>query len=209
MAADDLGRQGNDGDPRYLADIGNRSGGTGIYLDDVNILSVHNELDVDHSLYMKGPCQLFCILHQGLLVALSDALGRVNGDTVAGMDTGTLDMLHDTRDQDVGAVADGVHLDLLAHDIFIHQDRMLLGDLVDDADELVDILVADGDLHALAAKNVGGAHQYRITQLVGCLFGLLCCKYSLSLGSGDAALLQDLVKPLSVLGRVHVLGCGS
>ena len=86
---------------------------------------------------------------------------------------------------------------------------MLLGDLVDDADELVDILVADGDLHALAAKNVGGAHQYRISQLVGRLFGLLCCKYGLPLGSGDAALLQDLIKPLSVLGRVHVLGCGS
>ena len=36
------------------------------------------------------------------------------------MDTGTLDMLHDTRDQDIGTVADRIDLDLLTHDILIN-----------------------------------------------------------------------------------------
>ena len=40
---------------------------------------------------------------------------------------------------------------------------MLLGDPVDDADEFVDILIADRDLHALSAKNVGRTNEYRIT----------------------------------------------
>ena len=158
MAADDSGGQGHDGDSRHLADVGNRSGGTGVHLDDINILSVHNELDIDHSLYVQGSGQLFRVVHDGPLVALRDALGRVNGDTVSGMDSRSLNVLHDAGDEDVLAVADGVHLDLLAHDVFVNQDGMLLSNLVDDADEFVDVLVVYGNLHSLAAQHVGGAH---------------------------------------------------
>ena len=61
------------------------------------------------------------------------------------MDAGPLDVLHDARDHNVLPVANGVHLDLLALDVFIHQDRMLLGDPVDDANEFVDIPVVDGE----------------------------------------------------------------
>ena len=38
---------------------------------------------------------------------------RVYRDTVSGVDTGSLDMLHDTGDQDIGTVAYGIDLDLL------------------------------------------------------------------------------------------------
>ena len=78
------------------------------------------------------------------------------------MDAGPLDVLHDARDDNVLPVANGVHLDLLALDVFIHQDRMLLGDPVDDANEFVDIPVVDGDLHALAAQHIGRADKHRI-----------------------------------------------
>ena len=44
------------------------------------------------------------------------------------MDTGALDVLHDTRDQDVLPVADSVDLDLFSYQVFIYQDRMFLGD---------------------------------------------------------------------------------
>ena len=39
---------------------------------------------------------------------------------------------------------------------------MLLRDPVDDADEFVDILIADRDLHTLSAKNVRRTNEYRI-----------------------------------------------
>ena len=78
------------------------------------------------------------------------------------MDAGTLDVLHDTRDQDVFAVAYSIDLDLLADDVFIYQDRMILCDLVDDTDELVDIVVVDADLHTLSAKYVGRSYQNRV-----------------------------------------------
>ena len=74
------------------------------------------------------------------------------------MDSRSLNVLHDAGDEDVLAVADGIHFDLLTHDVFVNQDGMLLSDLVDDADEFVDVLVVYGNLHSLAAQHVGGAH---------------------------------------------------
>ena len=120
------------------------------------------------------------------------------------MDTRALDMLHDTRNQDILSIADRVYLNLLTLQILVHQNRMLLGDPVDDADELFHILIVDGNLHALAAQYVGRANQNRIAQLVCCLLCLLGGKYRMSLGSRNLTLLQNLVKELSVLCRVHI-----
>ena len=90
---------------------------------------------------MQRPGQLLGVIHQWLpLHLLGNARCRIYGDTVSGMDTGTLDMLHDTRDQDIGTVTYRVDLDFLTYNIFIYQDRMILCDLVDDADEFVNIV---------------------------------------------------------------------
>ena len=76
-------------------------------------------------------------------------------------------------------------------DILVNQNRMLLGYLVDDADEFVDILIAYGNLHTLSAQHVGWPHQHRIAKLMGCFLCLLGRKYSMSCGPWDIALLQD------------------
>ena len=120
MTADDLSCQRYDRDSRYLTDIRDGSGGTRVDLDDKYTFVINNKLDVDHSLYMERPCELLCVFHDRLLVVLGDALRRIYGDTVTGVDTGTLDMLHDTRDQDIGTIADRIDLDLLTHDILIN-----------------------------------------------------------------------------------------
>ena len=155
MAADDLGCQRNDRDTGYLADIWYGTGRTWVYLDDVYVIPVYDKLDIDHSLYMKGLSQFFCVFHNGVNIMLCNILCRIYGDTVSGVDTGTLNMLHDTRDQDVCPVADGVYLDFLTHNVLIYQDRMLLGDLVDDADKFVNIFITDSDLHALSTQYIG------------------------------------------------------
>ena len=205
MSADDLGCQRNNGDTCYLTDIRHRTGGTWIYLDDIYILAVYNKLDIDHSLYMKGSCQLGCVVHNGFHIFLCNILCRVNRDTVAGMDTGTLDMLHDAGDQDVCTVTDSVYLNLLTHDIFVYQDRMLLSNLVDDADKFINILIIDGNLHSLSAKHIGGTDQNWIAQLMSSLFCLLGSKYRMASRSRDTALLQDGVKAFSILSRVYIL----
>ena len=118
---------------------------------------------------------------------------------VTGVNAGALDVLHDTRNQDIGAVADCINLDLLALQIFINQDRMLLCDPVDDADKFIDVLIADGDLHTLSSKDVGRADEYRIAELIGCFFRLFCGEYGVSLRTRDFTLLQDLIEQLTVL----------
>ena len=125
------------------------------------------------------------------------------------MDTRALDMLHDTRNQDILAVAHGINLDLLALQVLIYQNGMLLGNPVDDTDKFLHVLIVDGNLHTLAAQHVGGTHQNRIAQLVCCLLCLLGGKYRMSLGSRNLTLLQNLVKELPVLCSIHVLRRGS
>ena len=121
------------------------------------------------------------------------------------MDTCTLDVLHDSRDQDVLTVAYRIDLDLFTHEIFINKDRMLLCDLVDDSDVLFHILIADSNTHSLSSKYVGRADKYRISQLVGSFFRLFCCEYGVSLRSRDLAFLKDGIKELSVLCGIYVL----
>ena len=85
---------------------------------------------------------------------------------------------------------------------------MLLGDLVDNTDIFIHILIAHRDPHSLAAEHVGRTYQDRVSQIIGRLLRLLGGKYRVSLGSGDLTLFKDAVEKLSVLCRVHVLsGC--
>ena len=71
------------------------------------------------------------------------------------MDSGPFYMLHNAWYQDILSVAYGIHLDLPSWRYLSTRNRVILGNPVDDADELVDIMVADGNLHPLASKNVG------------------------------------------------------
>ena len=104
---------------------------------------------------------------------------------------------------------DAVHLHLAAHEVLVHQDGVLLLHLVDDAHELDDVPVVVGDLHALAAQHVGGAHQYGVAHLVGGGEGLLGGEHRAAGGPGDAALVENLVEPLPILGGVHAVGGGA
>ena len=52
-------------------------------------------------------------------------LCRIHRDGVTGVDAGALHQLHDSRQEHVGAVADGVDLDFLALDVFVDENRIL------------------------------------------------------------------------------------
>ena len=205
MTADDLSSQRNNRNSGYLADVRHGSGGTRVYLDDVNFVICHDELNVDHALDMQRPGQLLGVIHQFCLDLRGNARCRIYGDTVSGMHASTLDVLHNARNQDIGTVTYGVDLDFLTYNIFIYKDRMILRDLVDDADEFVNIVVVDADLHTLSAKNVGRSYQNRIAQVISCFLCFLSGKYSMSGRSRDLAFLQDLIEELTVLCCVHIL----
>ena len=158
---------------------------------------------------MQGFCQASGILRNGFLHALADGLSGVNGDTVSGMHARALHMLHQAGDQDIGAVADRIHLHLLALQVLIHQNGMVLCNTVDDGHEFLDLCIGDGDLHALAAQYVGGTHQHGIPQTVCHCLGFFRRINGAAAGSGDFTFLQNLVEQLPVLRRVHVFRAGS
>ena len=114
-------------------------------------------------------------------------------------------MFHDSRDQDVLPVADCVYFDFFSHQIFVYQNGVFLGDLIDNTDIFLYVLVAYRNSHALAAKYIGRTHQNRITQFVGRFFRLLRSKYGMSFRTGDSALFQNSVEKFSVLCGVYIL----
>ena len=62
---------------------------------------------------MKCLCKTACVLGDGIFCFLADGLCRIYGNTVSGMDSGTLDMFHNTRNENVGSVTYSIDLDLL------------------------------------------------------------------------------------------------
>ncbi len=110
------------------------------------------------------------------------------------MDACTFDMLHNTGNQYLLAVAYRVDLYLLPLQIFVHQDRMVLSDPVDDPDKLVDIVIIDGDLHPLAAQHIRRPYQDRITKAVRNLPGFFGRVDRTAAWPWDLTFLQNLIE---------------
>ena len=157
----------------------------------------------------QGQGQLFRAVHNGFQHLIADGEGRIDGDGVAGMDAGALDVLHNAGDQNVLAVGDDVHLQLLAHEVLVHQHRVF--DLAGEDDLHIGphVLIVVGDDHVLAADDVGGPQQDGIAQLVGGIQRLLHTGDAPALRPLDGEPLQQLVEPLPVLRHVDGLGAGA
>ena len=93
-----------------LADIRNGAGGTRVHLDHIQLVVIDQILDIHQSLSIQGNGQIPGALDDLVRHHVVDVPGRVHGDGVAGMDAGALDVLHNARNQDVLAVADGIDL---------------------------------------------------------------------------------------------------
>jgi hypothetical protein len=104
-AKDDSCCKRNDRNSGYLADVRYCTAGTRVNLDHIYILTYNDELDIDHTDNMKCLCKTTCVFGDGLFCFLADGLCRIYGNTVSGVDTCTLDMLHDSRNQDVLTIA--------------------------------------------------------------------------------------------------------
>ena len=120
------------------------------------------------------------------------------------MNSGTLNMLHNAGNQNIPAVTDCIHLNLFSHNIFVHQYRVILGNLVDDAHKLVDVMVIDADLHPLPSQHIGRPYQNRIPQLPCRPLGLVRRKHRMPCRPWNLALLQNLIKQFPVFCCIHI-----
>ena len=126
------------------------------------------------------------------------------------MDAGFLDMLHDAGDDDVGAVADRVDIDLdRVAQILVDQHRAVAGHLHRGVDIIVELGGPVDDLHRPAAEHVGGPGQHRIADPLGDRDRLVAA-------AGDAVQRLPEVEPvdqigeaLAILGEVDRVGRGA
>ena len=130
---------------------------------------------------------------------------RIHRDTVSRMYTGTLNMLHDTRNKDIGSVTDCIHLNLFTHEIFIYKNWVILCDRIDNSDKLFDFFIVPGDLHTLTAKYIGRSYKYWIADFVCYLFCLFRCENSSTRRSWNSCFLKNLIKQFSVFSGIHIL----
>ncbi len=204
LAEDYLGREVNHGNARYLADIRNGSGRTRVYLYYINLVVVYDILDVYKTDNVQCLCELFGVVDDNALDMLCEVLAGVDGDGVAGVDACALNVLHDTGDNEILAVTDGVYLDLGAHHVLINKHGVFELCRGDDVHILGNVAVAVRDDHVLTAENVGRTQQNGVAEVRRSLERLLGGEYGFSLGAGDTALFKQLVEQLSVLRSVDV-----
>ena len=160
----------------------------GFDFDDIHRVVVDDELDIDQADNAQVLGQVAGVLEDGLLVYLINVQGRIDGDGVAGVDAGTFHVFHDAGDQHIFPIEHAVHFHLSTHQVLVHQNGMLLNGHVDDLHEVNNVLILIGDLHALAAQDVGGTHQDGVPNCVGSSQRLLGGEHGSAFRSGDLAL---------------------
>ena len=70
------------------------------------------------------------IINNGILYLLTCRRSRIDTDGVTGVNTGPLDMLHDSRNVYMLSVTDCIHFHFLTDDIFIYQNRCIMTDFL-------------------------------------------------------------------------------
>ncbi len=126
------------------------------------------------------------------------------------MDPRLLDMLEDAGDRDVLAVADRVDIDLdRVAQIAVDQNRRRARYLNRRGDIMIELLGPVDHLHRAAAKHVAWAQQHRIADPLRHRDRLVAAAGEAVGGLLEAELVDQLGKPLAVLGKVDAVGRGA
>ena len=86
-----------------FGDVGHGTGGTGVDLDNIDMVVLHSVLHVDQADDFQLAGKAAGVIHQRINDLLAEGVGRVDADGVAGVYTGALDLLHDTGHEVIGA----------------------------------------------------------------------------------------------------------
>ena len=81
---------------------------------------IYKILYVNKAFGTKGKGQLFGDRYNLIRHSVIKAVRGIHGNRVTAVYACTLDMLHNTGDEHVGAVGYNVHLQLRAHHVFVH-----------------------------------------------------------------------------------------
>lgn len=119
------------------------------------------------------------------------------------MDTGALDELHYAGDKHLSAVADGVYLDLFAHDVFVNKHGLILIDINGVSEILSEHLLVRHYLHSPAAEHEARAHENGVADTGGNSRTCFDIRDRLALRVRNAEGFYNRVKRVSVLRALY------
>src|SRR5580704_9149311 len=203
---------GGDVEIGYLVGLGNkrrRPGRTRVGFDDMDPSILDGELDVDQSLDVECPGDLFrVVLHRRDLQG-GQVKSREHGMAVATVDACGLDMLHDAHHMEFLAVEYGVYFRLLAAVEEMVYEDLIAGKMLEQAyHRLFNLVVVDDDAHALTSEHIAGTDQHWIADPVRYLHRLIHVEGRSIIGVGDVQFLEHVAEPAAVFRDAHaVVGC--
>ena len=154
-----LRRNVNHIDVRDLRKEWNGTARTRIHFDDEHLVMRHDELNVEQPFDMQGNGKTLRIVDDRVDHACRQRLRRIDRDTVARVDAGALDVLHDARNHNIHTIGNGINLDLGALHIAIHEHGMIRRHLDGTAHIVAQLILIVDDLHRTAAEDIGGANH--------------------------------------------------
>ena len=159
-------------------------------------------LDVDETAHAEADGDAFGVGDELLDDGLGQVDGGVDGETVAGVDAGPLDVLHDAGDEGDFAVADCVDFDFLALQVLVDEDGRLLGGCDDVGEVALEIGFLADDLHGAATEDVAGAHEDGVPDVVGDGDGVADGSDPGAWWLRNAEAVEEPLEPAAVLGEV-------
>ena len=209
FAQHDMRGQVHHGHAGDLGNIGHGAAGPGIDLDDIEFPAVDQVLDVHQSLGAQSQGELFRGIADALQVPVMQVVGRIDGDGIAGMHAGALDMLHDAGNQDIAAVGNDVHFQLNAGHVLVHEHRVFNAACENALHIGAGVFPGADNGHVLSADDIGGPQKHGIAQRLRSLQGFVHGAHGQALGTRDMEALQKPVELFPVLSHVNAFGAGA
>ena len=121
------------------------------------------------------------------------------------MNTGSLNMLHDSRNKNIFAVADTVNFKLSSHHILVNQNRIFNSLSKNNLHVFFYVGIVEGNNHVLTAQNVRRSQQNRVTQFFCCGKGFIGIHDCKSLRTLNVEFFTKLFKTFAVFGKVDCI----
>ena len=125
------------------------------------------------------------------------------------MNTRTLDMLHNSGNENVGSVRNGIYFQFRSHEIFIAQYGIFYPLRENDVHIAADVLLRKGNRHILSADDVRRTKQDGIFQLFRRGKRFLFGHDGNRLGTGNGIFFEQRFKAFPVLRNIHAVRRGS
>ena len=194
-----------------FADVGNRAGSSRVHFQNEHLpFLVDGVLHVHQTDDFQRQCQLARVGLDGLDLLAAQRVRGQNAGTVAGVNTGFFNVLHDAGDKNLFSVAKGVdiHFDGVFQEP-VDQYGPVLRDGYRFPHVAADRFLIVGNHHAAAAQHVAGPDQNGKAEADGDVAGLLFAGGGSIGRRRNVQIVQKLAKAFAVFRKIDIVGVGS